>query len=100
VLLASRDTLRSFLSWAESRRLITGIQLPKHQTRQPLHFADDAHRWNLARTLLHDDSAATISDCFAGLLVLLYAQPVARIARPHYRPPPPRRRHHLARHRH
>ncbi len=80
-LLAGRDTLRSFLSWADSHRLITGIQLPKHRTSQPLYFADDQHRWNLARTLLHDDCAATISDRFAGLLVLLYAQPVARIAR-------------------
>jgi hypothetical protein len=78
--LTGRGTLRSFLTWAESHRLITGVQLPKHQSSQPLHFADDQQRWDLARTLLHDD-AATISDRFAGLLVLLYAQPVARIAR-------------------
>ena len=59
--LAGRDTLRSFLTWAKNRRIIIGIQLPKQQSGQPLHFADDQHRWDLARTLLHDDAAATIT---------------------------------------
>ncbi|MFI5893829.1 hypothetical protein ACIA5D_27380 [Actinoplanes sp. NPDC051513] len=75
------SALRSFLTWATSRKIITGVQLPKRRTTQPLRFAADEHRWHLARTLLNDDASATVSDRFAGLLVLLYAQPVTRIAR-------------------
>ena len=41
---------------------------------------EDDHRWALVRSLLHDDSHA-IEDRVAGLLVLLYGQPLARIAR-------------------
>jgi hypothetical protein len=46
----------------------------------PARALDDEARWDAARRLLHDDTLAT-RDCLAGLLVLLYAQPVARISR-------------------
>jgi len=41
---------------------------------------DDHARWEAARLLLHDDTLND-RDRLAGLLVLLYAQPVARISR-------------------
>jgi integrase len=41
---------------------------------------DDQARWDAARRLLHDDTL-NARDRLAGLLVLLYAQPVARISR-------------------
>jgi len=41
---------------------------------------DVQSRWEAARRLLHDDSIGG-RDRLAGVLVLLYAQPVARISR-------------------
>lgn len=41
---------------------------------------DEHTRWRIARHLLHSDTSTT-ADRVAGLLVLLYGQPVARIVR-------------------
>jgi hypothetical protein len=49
------------------------------QSSSPVAVAAEA-RWALARRLLHDDSLDA-GDRVAGTLVVLYAQPVARIAR-------------------
>jgi len=71
---------RAFLTWARRQRLISDLDLPAAQTRRPHQFTRDDDRWALAHNLLHNESSASIADRVAACLVLLYAQPVARIA--------------------
>jgi hypothetical protein len=54
--------------------------LPATRWQGPTRTIDDQARWNAARRLLHDDTINP-RDRLAGLLVLLYAQHTARIAR-------------------
>ncbi len=75
---AARRGLSSFLRTAKRQRLLPDLRLPKPPPHQPRYFSDDEDRWTLARRLLHDETI-TASDRVAGLLVLLYAQPPARI---------------------
>ncbi|WP_143230465.1 hypothetical protein [Actinosynnema sp. ALI-1.44] len=55
------------------------IPTPPGSSRRAV-FTDDGTRWGLARRLLHDDTLAT-ADRVAGLLVVLYGQPISRIVR-------------------
>ncbi|MGH3304671.1 MAG: hypothetical protein ACRDOK_23945 [Streptosporangiaceae bacterium] len=71
---------RAFVTWATTRGHARGLDIPNRARRDLLTQIEDDHRWALVRTLLHDDSHA-IQDRVAGLLVLLYGQPLARIAR-------------------
>jgi hypothetical protein len=68
-----------FIRWAAGQRLTT-LSLPATRWHGPTRILDDQARWDAARDLLHDDTLAA-RDRLAGLLVLLYAQPVARISR-------------------
>jgi hypothetical protein len=74
----SRDA-GHFVRWAARQRLTPGF-IPAVRWQGPVQSLDDEARWDAARRLLHD---GTINprDRLAGLLVLLYAQPVARVAR-------------------
>ncbi len=69
---------RSFLSWARRQRLVADLEFPSRRApTSPVIVNDDA-RWQLARRLLHDDDIP--GDIrVAGLLVVLYAQPVTRL---------------------
>jgi hypothetical protein len=69
----------NFVRWAARQRL-TPVSLPAVRWNGPSRALDDDARWDAARRLLHDDTAGT-RDRLAALLVLLYAQPVARVAR-------------------
>ena len=71
---------RAFVTWATTRGHARGLDIPKRARSELLTQIEDDHRWALVRSLLHDDSHA-IEDRMAGLLVLLYGQPLARIAR-------------------
>jgi hypothetical protein len=71
---------RAFVTWATTRGHAHGLGIPKRVRSDLITQIEDDHRWALVRTLLHDDSHA-IEDRVAGLLVLLYGQPLARIAR-------------------
>ena len=71
---------RAFVTWATTRGHARGLGIPKRARSDLITQIEDDHRWALVRTLLHDDSHA-IEDRVAGLLVLLYGQPLARIAR-------------------
>jgi len=83
----SYGNARPFLLWATRRHLAGPLTLPPRATsrRRPIQPAD----WDLARRLLHDplpepgtlERAAQLRIRIAGLLVLLYAQPVSRISR-------------------
>lgn len=77
-----QQTTRAFLMWAVRHRHappdVTVAVRPGGQS-SPRPLAPDA-RWQLARRLLHDDTLE-VADRVAGILVVLYAQPVARIVR-------------------
>jgi hypothetical protein len=68
-----------FVRWSAGQRLTT-LSFPATRWHGPTQVLDEQGRWEAARRLLHDDSIGS-RDRLAGLLVLLYAQPVARISR-------------------
>ena len=68
-----------FVRWATRQRL-TAVSFPAIRWQGPIRVLDEEARWDAARRLLHDDTV-NARDRLAGLLVLLYAQPVARVAR-------------------
>ncbi len=68
-----------FVRWAARQRL-TAVSFPAVRWRGPVRALDDDARRDAARRLLHDETV-NARDRLAGLLVLLYAQPVARVAR-------------------
>jgi hypothetical protein len=72
---------RQFITWCADRRFISAVTIPASpaSTHREV-FADEDTRWRIARHLRHNDTN-TASDRVAGLLVLLYGQPVARIVR-------------------
>ncbi|GLL05917.1 hypothetical protein [Dactylosporangium matsuzakiense] len=69
---AGRTWLGAFLRWAYRQRLCT-VTLPAQQWTGPRSRIDHAHRWDLARRLLHDDTLP-LADRIAGLFVVLYVQ--------------------------
>lgn len=71
---------RPFVQWAVSNHHAHQIEVPAPSRLHPTPPLDDEARWALARQLLHDD-AIELADRVAGLLVLLYAQPITTIAR-------------------
>jgi hypothetical protein len=68
-----------FVRWAANQRL-TKLSFPATRWYGPTRALDDQARWDATRRLLHNDTLGA-RDRLAGLLVLLYAQPVARISR-------------------
>jgi hypothetical protein len=74
-----RQEAGHFVRWATSQRL-TSLVFPATRWQGPARPLDEQARWDAARRLLHDDTIGT-RDRLAGLLVLLYAQPTARISR-------------------
>ncbi len=71
---------RAFVTWASSRGHAGDVEIPRPARSETLTQLEEDRRWELVRSLLHDDAHA-IEDRVAGLLVLLYGQPLARIAR-------------------
>lgn len=75
---ASRRDARHFLAWTAQRGVTASVTI----SAPPEHDGDalDADdRWTIARRLLHDDSLELL-DRVAGSFVLLYAQPLSRVA--------------------
>jgi hypothetical protein len=73
-----RREARHFLTWATRRGLAAKLTIrviPEH----PGDALDAEDRWTIVRRLLHDDQLDLI-DRVAGSFVLLYAQPLSRIA--------------------
>lgn len=76
-----RHQARNFLAWCNSRGYSRNTEIPaglRHSART-VTTPDADRRWNLARDLLHGPGHDTV-DRVAGCLVLLYAQPLTRIA--------------------
>ncbi|HSS55712.1 MAG TPA: hypothetical protein VLK79_13775 [Gaiellales bacterium] len=76
---AIRSALRPFLTWSRRNRHVPGdLRFPESYKGKPVQPVDSEHRWTLARRLIDDDTLDPV-DRVAGALVVLYAQPVARI---------------------
>lgn len=75
----ARFGVRSLLVWAVERG-VTDLEPPKHERRALPATTDGEGRWEDARRLLHDD-AIDAADRVVGSLVVLYAQPLTRIAK-------------------
>ena len=74
------DGARPFLSWARQQRLVGPLEFPQRPGRASPSLIATEERWAAAQRLLHEpgiDPAVSV----AGLLVVLYAQPLTRIAR-------------------
>lgn len=76
----ARRRLPGFLRWAQSRGLLADVDAVYAPAGDPTSFVGDDHRWDIARRMLADDAVET-RDRVAALLLLLYAQPAARIVR-------------------
>jgi hypothetical protein len=76
---AARWQVGPFLTWARQRRhLPAQITLPASNKGTPGAPADAEERWQIAQRLVRDDTLDPV-DRIAGALVVLYAQPLARI---------------------
>jgi hypothetical protein len=77
---AHRRRVRYFLVWAAERDAISGIEPPVDRHRSLPPPTDTEAGWDHARCLLHDDDINP-ADRVVGTLVVLYAQPLTRVAR-------------------
>lgn len=76
----TRAHVSAFLNWATDKHHAPALTVPAIPTGGTVTVADPEARWTLARRLLHDEDLDP-GDRVAGALVVIYAQPVARIAR-------------------
>lgn len=74
----TRRYARHFLAWTAQQRLTTDLTIQAAPVRAGSAL-DSEGRWEIARRLLHDDTVELV-DRIAGSFVLLYAQPLTRIA--------------------
>ncbi|MST33081.1 hypothetical protein GHK86_10155, partial [Acidimicrobiaceae bacterium USS-CC1] len=78
---AARWSLRPFLAWAARRHhLPARLELPRAYKAAPSTPIDAEQRWAIAHRLVTDTTLSP-ADRVAGALVVLYAQPLNRIAR-------------------
>lgn len=77
----SRSARLSFIRWLKRGGYLPRVRLPEPiAPKDPGHDADPDEQLALARRLLHDPDSASIEDRAAACLILLYAQPAAKIA--------------------
>jgi hypothetical protein len=77
---ARASTLKRFLGWAYRSHLSDKVGLPVPARGLPTVRVGHRQRWDHVETLLHDESIRLYVR-IAGLFILLYAQPVARVCR-------------------
>lgn len=75
----SRRDLRPLIGWAAERGLVARLEVPGENRELRPQPVDDQARWELARRLLHGEDLDP-ADRVVGALVVLYAQPLTRIA--------------------
>lgn len=69
-----------FIRWLSRNGYLPGCRLPDPvRQKDPSHDVDPNTQIDLARQLLHDPDSASLEDRSAALLILLYAQPAAKI---------------------
>jgi hypothetical protein len=76
----TRRRIRAFLTWARRGGLLPALQAPRAEPRRHTDPLDTEQRLRLVGTLLGDD-ALDLRDRVAGCLLLIFAQPVTRLAR-------------------
>lgn len=76
---AQHQRVRPFLAWALRRRHLPDVVLPARRQALPISGTDIEGRWAMARRLVYDPALAP-DDRIAAALVVLYAQPVSRVA--------------------
>jgi hypothetical protein len=69
-----------FLTWTQRTGLTTGLTTPTARRPQPEVTLSEEDRWAHIELLLHDDTVRLYARV-AGLLTLLFAQPLARVVR-------------------
>lgn len=74
-----RHTARTFLLWAVEHRHAHGVEIPLPAREDEMIGIEQTRRWELVRRLFHDETV-DLPDRVAGLLVLLFAQQLSRIA--------------------
>ena len=77
---STRYNARPFVSWACRGGHAHDVAIPARNGRGPAARIEDDERWAMVRRLLHDESVVS-GDRVAGLLLLLFGQPLSRIAR-------------------
>lgn len=79
-LTTGRSRRLGFIRWLKRNGCLPRTRLPDPvPQKDPGHDVDPDVQLKLARRLLHDPDAASIEDRAAACLILLYAQPVAKI---------------------
>lgn len=74
----SRYDVRHFVEWTTHRKLTTSLHVPPVRTG-PGNALDAETRWEIIAKLLHDPGIEP-ADRVAGSFVLIYAQPLSRVA--------------------
>jgi hypothetical protein len=77
---SSRQAIAGFIRWLQKTKVTAGLRVIDQPRPLKLSMVDDRQRWVLLRRLLGDESV-DLRDRVAGSLLLLYAQPITRIAR-------------------
>lgn len=78
---ATRRRVRMFIAWLQRGEILTArLQVPWEYRSPGRPALTDEQRLRILRRLL-DDSSIDLRDRFAGAILLLYAQPLTRIAR-------------------
>lgn len=72
--------IRAFLAWARRGGLLPGLDAPRAEPRRHTDPLDADQRLRLVGTLLADDTL-DLRDRVAGCLLLIFAQPITRLAR-------------------
>ena len=75
----ARRNVNAFLRWADRQHITVELSVPHLRREIAPRSLDQDQRWHIARRLLSDASIAS-GDRVAGILVVLYAQPLTRIA--------------------
>ncbi|WP_308124603.1 hypothetical protein [Streptomyces sp. NEAU-YJ-81] len=76
----TRATVRAFLHWTSRRGHSRPLTAPVIGNYFAARIIGKDQRWDLVRRLVHDEQLQ-VADRAAGLLLLLFAQPVGRISR-------------------
>ncbi|GAA2046629.1 hypothetical protein GCM10009839_58950 [Catenulispora yoronensis] len=74
-----RHLARNFVVWAVRNRHASGIDIPPTQSDLTTVVIENDRRWKLVRRLV-DDAQIDLGTRVAGLLLLLFAQPLSRIS--------------------
>jgi hypothetical protein len=75
-----RQAPRSFLLWAARHRHCGPIKIPAATRTSTYRTIEEDERWRIIKRLLHDDGI-DLATRAAGLLLLLFGQPISRIVR-------------------